>query len=130
MQVKITITEKNREKIAAILEQVQGPRSSVRCLSASDIFAAAVAAEKHLAKIFSFKKDYPGAKYHGGEYGKFPNAYKYTPMGTTFDLTRNKTGWILTGARRENCSGENYFTFSQEQENIIAAAAVSNARRG
>jgi hypothetical protein len=45
MQTKIKITEKNREKIAKILDSVQGSRVSVRKIYSQDIFNAAAAKE-------------------------------------------------------------------------------------
>lgn len=127
MKNNIKITEANSAKIQKAIEEVQGKRCEARTISASDIIGMVAEAEKHVAKFLPTKADRAGAVYHGGNHGTFPKAYKYTPMGTTFVLKRGTTAWYLVDVSRENCRGNNYYAYTENQQNIISRNAVKKA---
>lgn len=128
MMKEIKINEKNFDKITTAINAVQGSRCEVRIIDAMDIINMAFEAEKHLEKYLPLKADRVGACYYGGNHGKFPKAYKYTPMGTTYVIRRGSTAWYLTAVSRECCRGDNFYRYTEHQQKIISRNAVSKAQ--
>lgn len=93
----IIVSEKNRERIAAAIEEAEG-RATVRCLTYA---AVLVAIERIEAKLNLPKARMEGVSFHVDTWAQdFPNAYEYTPMSTQFNLTLSKGKWRISDIGR------------------------------
>ena len=101
-ELKIKITENNREKIEAVIKEAEG-KTRVRTISVDDIIGAlqrvafALEIPKSHMKGIKVVVD-PNAQ-------NFPNAYRYTPESTQFSAEYNGKEWVLTGIWRGACRG-------------------------
>ena len=120
---KIKVDEKNSAKIAAIIADVE-TRSSVRYISADDVFKAVEIAEKQLSKFLP-KKSWVGARIAYDKHAStFPSAYRGTPESTRIVIERNTAGWNLTECFRGFTQGANskmILTVTPEAEAEIAS---------
>jgi hypothetical protein len=98
------INVKNAEKVNATLDAVQC-RAKVRLSSARDVSAAIEQIEARLKTLKVPKKEWLGIKVLDQRLERFAGAYKWRPDATLFTVERFKTGWFLTGARRDGCEG-------------------------
>lgn len=96
--MKIAIKENNAEKIQAAIDEVQ-KRTTARNITAADVFDAVETIEKKL--------DIPKKSMLGiiacvdVNAQNFPNAYKYVPESTMFQIEKFTSGWFLTDVYRE-----------------------------
>lgn len=89
----IIVSEKNRGRIAAAIEEAEG-RATVRCLTYA---AVLVAIERIEAKLDLPKARMEGVRFHVDTWAQdFPNAYEFTPMSTQFNLTFSKGKWRIS----------------------------------
>lgn len=100
--MKIKVEDKNIEKLQRAIEEAEG-RAKVRTITAMTVKWAVTAVEQTLNIP---KKHMVGIKVHCDLHAqKYPNAYKYTPESTQFDLERFASGWFVTNIERERTGG-------------------------
>ena len=95
-QMKIKITDTNREAITAALAAANGKATAHTFTSAAEIIAAANDAEAQIAALGIPKNERAGATARASSGGKLPNAYKYTRVTTRITITRGASAWFLT----------------------------------
>ena len=116
--MKITIDQKNADKIMAALEAVNGrAREHTFCmfLQLSDL---AEKAEKELIALVK-KSDAAGAVYVATSGREMPNSYKYARVATKVILERGAKSWFLIsveGAAIYNSGGDEYLILNQTQD--------------
>lgn len=103
---EIIISEKNRERIEAELEEVQ-KRCTVRTITFSDIVSACEALEK---KYPVAKKYLEGVSYFELDVNEqnFPSAYKYTPESTYINVVMRGGKWRLVKVYRYKTAREGH----------------------
>jgi hypothetical protein len=92
--MKIKITEANRPKIYALLNEING-KSVSHTASAQNIFDIAELSELQLDKFSIAKKDRAGAKAFGMSGGNVPSAYKYSRIINDYTIERGSSDWFL-----------------------------------
>ena len=97
--MKIKITEANRQKIHALLVEING-KSVSHTASAQNIFDLAYLMEVRLDKFSIAKKDRGGAIASGMSGGNVPSAYKYSRIVNTYTIERGSAGWFLIGINK------------------------------
>ena len=97
--MKIKITEANRQKIHALLVEING-KSVSHTASAQNIFDLAYLMEVRLDKFSIAKKDRGGAIASGMSGGNVPSAYKYSRIVNTYTIERGSAGWFLIAANK------------------------------
>lgn len=102
--MKIKITEANRQKINALLVEING-KSVSHTASAQNIFYLAAIMEVRLNNFGIAKKDRVGAKASGMSGGNVPNAYKYSRIVNTYTIERRSSDWFLIDAQRDEVWG-------------------------
>ena len=102
--MKIKITEANRTKIHALLNEING-KSVSHTASAENIFKLAEHVEMQLCKFSIAKKDRNGATASGMSGGDVANAYKYSRIVTSYDIERGASDWFLIYAKRDETYG-------------------------
>ena len=101
MKKRIVINEKNSERITSEIKAAEG-KATARTVTLKDIEKAIARAEKPFGnRIPKAKLDGTHIFYDGGE--KFPNAYKYTPYSTHFELENVNGKWYLLDVCRAIC---------------------------
>lgn len=101
--IKIIVDEKHKSKIEQYIESEQKTYKT-RTIDYLDIKTAISAIENSLNKIP--KKYWENCRWFVlPSQEKFPNAYKYKPMGTGFELERKSNKWYLLGIERRGCNG-------------------------
>ena len=95
--MKIKITEANRQKIHALLVEING-KSVSHTASAQNIFDLAKSAEIKLTQFDIAKKYRVGAKAFSMSGGSVPNAYKYSRVVNSYDIERGSADWFLIAA--------------------------------
>lgn len=114
MKIKID----NIKKLESALKEIEA-RAKTRTLSVDDIQRRIIDLENRLQQFGLPKKYWNGTTATIGRCGKFPNAYKYVPVGTLVKIERLKTGWIVTDIRREACNGRDKLILTTEQQQYI-----------
>ena len=100
--MKIIVKESNFDKIKQAIKVAEG-RATARTICASDIFTAVQYIEQYLDIP---KKLLLGVKAQVDYNAQnFPNAYKYIPESTHFELERVASGWAVTAIYRGRCGG-------------------------
>ena len=102
--MKIKIVEANRQKIHALLSEING-KSVSHTASQQNIFDLAEMMELRLNKFGIAKKDRKGAIASGMSGGDVPNAYKYSRIVTSYDIERGASDWFLVYAKRDETYG-------------------------
>jgi hypothetical protein len=92
--MKIKITESNRAKINATLDELNG-KATEHTASAENIFELAELMEIKLEKFGIAKKDRAGAKASGMSGGNVPTAYKYSRIVNDYRIERGSSDWFL-----------------------------------
>ena len=102
----IKITESNREKITAVIDEVQR-RAHVRKIDTNAVYEEADAIEKWLSARL-YKKDWAGLGFFVDPNAQdFPNAYKGIPESTRLRIDRRPSGWFLMSVSRGTCCSKN-----------------------
>jgi hypothetical protein len=124
--MKITIDQKNADKIMAALEAVNGrAREHTFCMFLQ-LSSLAEQAEKELTALVN-KSDAAGALYIATSGGEMPNSYKYARAATKVTLERGSKNWFLISvepAAIYNSGGNEYLILSPSQD----AKAVERLR--
>jgi len=102
--MKIRIVEANRQKIHALLGEING-KSVSHTASQKNIFDLAEMMELRLNKFGIAKKDRKGAIASGMSGGDVPNAYKYSRIVTSYDIERGASDWFLIAAKKDETYG-------------------------
>ena len=102
--MKIKITEANRTKIYALLNEING-KSVSHTASAQNIFDIAELSELQLDKFSIAKKDRSGAIAFGMSGGNVPTAYKYSRIVNTYTIERGASDWFLIAAHKKDIWG-------------------------
>ena len=114
--MKIKITEANRQKIHALLVEING-KSVSHTASAQNIFDLAYLMEVRLDKFSIAKKDRGGAIASGMSGGNVPTAYKYSRVVNTYTIERGSAGWFLIGINKI----DNWGNASKDQLSLTPA---------
>lgn len=97
MKTSIKLNEKNKEKIQAVIDQVQ-LKARVRTITVDDIMSEPAEIESHLGLG---KKALVGVTASIDLHAqKFTSRYKGIPESTQFGLEYTKGGWVLTYVAR------------------------------
>lgn len=103
--MKVIVKENNKEKIDAIINEVEGKATSRRISSAS-VFDIVEELNKRLLPLVC-KKNLKGTKacvdYHAQDFAK---SYNGVPLSTKVELEYNGKEWVLTGVDRCRTSSE------------------------
>lgn len=102
--MKIRIVEANRQKIHALLSEING-KSVSHTAGQQNIFDLAELMEVRLDKLNIAKKDRAGATASGMSGGDVPNAYKYSRIVTAYGILRGASDWFLVYAKRDETYG-------------------------
>lgn len=101
--MKVIVKENNKEKIDAIINEVEGKATSRRISSAS-VFDIVEELNKRLLPLVC-KKNLKGTKacvdYHAQDFAKAYRA-KGTPRSTWVELEYNGKEWVLTDVKRDS----------------------------
>lgn len=101
--MKVIVKENNKEKIDAIINEVEGKATSRRISSAS-VFDIVEELNKRLLPLVC-KKNLKGTKaqvdYHAQDFAKAYRA-KGTPRSTWVTLEYNGKEWVLTDVKRDS----------------------------
>lgn len=101
--MKVIVKENNKEKIDAIINEVEGKATSRRISSAS-VFDIVEELNKRLLALVC-KKNLKGTKacvdYHAQDFAKAYRA-KGTPRSTWVELEYNGKEWVLTDVKRDS----------------------------
>lgn len=101
--MKVIVKENNKEKIDAIINEVEGKATSRRISSAS-VFDIVEELNKRLLPLVC-KKNLKGTKaqvdYHAQDFAKAYRA-KGTPRSTWVTLEHNGKEWVLTDVKRDS----------------------------
>lgn len=115
-------TQKNWDKLADTLKEVQ-KGCTARTIDIDDIKRIIKEIEKNLYMRKLPKSSWDGLVIYCNPYqDQFPNAYKYIPEGTIFNLTFYNNCWRILSIDRGICSGspnrclEYHFTEEQQQK--------------
>ena len=125
--MKIKITEANRQKIHALLVEING-KSVSHTASQQNIFDLAELMEVRLDKFSIAKKDRSGAIASGMSGGDVPNAYKYSRIVNTYTIERGATDWFLIDAQRDEVWGnadKNKLSLTVAQRDIAVSKFTS-----
>tara|TARA_R110000868_G_scaffold274732_1_gene534363 strand:+ start:525 stop:944 length:420 start_codon:yes stop_codon:yes gene_type:complete len=95
--MKVKITEANRRAINILLGEING-KSLAHTAHDKHIFELAELMEMRLDKLNIAKKDRSGAKASGMSGGDVPNAYKYSRIVNTYQISRGASDWFLIDA--------------------------------
>lgn len=90
----IAIVEKNKAKIEAALEEVNGRATAHTYTSYAEIEQEASAAEKRLGGLL-LKKDFQGAICYAESGSAVAKSYKNTRIGTRIKIRRGSSAWFL-----------------------------------
>jgi hypothetical protein len=102
--MKIRIVEANRQKIHALLGEING-KSVSHTAGQQNIFDLAELMEVRLDKLNIAKKDRAGATAYGMSGGDVPNAYKYSRIVTSYAIERGASNWFLIVAKKDETYG-------------------------
>jgi hypothetical protein len=103
MKTNIKITEDNREKIAIQIVLAES-RASARTATANDLFESIKEIESRLSSLNVPKNKWSGMLFRiCPEAQKFPNAYRWNPEATVFEVMRTGSGWTLKIVHRDWC---------------------------
>jgi len=102
--MKIKIVEANRQKIHALLGEING-KSVSHTAGQQNIFDLVELMEVRLDKLNIAKKDRAGATASGMSGGDVPNAYKYSRIVTAYGIERGSSDWFLVYAKRDETYG-------------------------
>lgn len=115
-------TPKNWQILDDTLKEVQ-KRCSTRTIDIDDIKSIIQEIEKNLESRRLPKSSWDGIVVYCNPYQEqYPNAYKYIPNGTFFNLTYHSNAWRILSIDRGICSGsphrrlEYRFTDKQKQK--------------
>ncbi len=101
--MKVIVKENNKEKIDAIINEVEGKATSRRISSAS-VFDIVEELNKRLLPLVC-KKNLKGTKacvdYHAQDFAKAYRA-KGTPRSTWVEMEYNGKDWVLTDVKRDS----------------------------
>lgn len=101
--MKVIVKESNREKIDAIIAEVEG-RAQSRCIRSDAVLYIAEVLDKKLLPLIC-KKNLKGTKacvdYHAQDFAKAYRA-KGTPRSTWIELEHNGKDWVLTDVKRDS----------------------------
>lgn len=123
MKTSIKIDEKNKEKIQAVIDQVQ-LKARVRTISVEDIMAEPANIESHLGLT---KKALVGVSASIDlNAQKFTSRYKGIPESTQFGLEYTKSGWVLTYVARLAVEGNKHTIRLTEQAIEQVLMGVTN----
>jgi hypothetical protein len=103
-KMKIKIVEANRQKINILLGEING-KSLAHTAHDKHIFELAELMEMKLEKFGIAKKDRAGATASGMSGGNVPNAYKYSRIVNTYQISRGASDWFLIDAQRDEVWG-------------------------
>ena len=108
--MKIKVDEKHVEQLQAAIEEAEG-RAKARTITAMTVLWAVKEVEQTLSIP---KKHMIGIRVRCDLHAqKYPNAYKYTPESTQFNLERFPSGWFVTDIERWRTGGtEKKFTIT------------------
>lgn len=119
MNKPIVISEKNRDRLARVISEVQG-RTKEREIDVNDLFRAISDVEKWLGIPKCSMID--TKVYVDMNAQEFPNAYKYTPYSTQFTMRKTAKGWNLIDIKRGICkrlSSRYVLVLSNDAKNAI-----------
>lgn len=118
----IKICENNSAIIKEALNLINGSAGSHTLNSFSEIENIAEKAEVRVLGLVACKQNMPGAVVVFTSGSRMPNAYKYTRIGTTVELTRKSQAWYLTKIERVqlNQRGGGSATYLTPQQGELA----------
>ena len=127
MELKIEINEKNMAKIESALNEVQ-KRSRERTITVKQIMEMPNTLKRHYG---IHKKDFEGSVFYIDMNAQnFPNAYKYKPMSTQFEIYCKNGKFRLDGITREQTrrEGKRVIAYLSEttKEAILKSAETFN----
>ena len=102
--MKVKIVEANRRAINILLGEING-KSLAHTAHDKHIFELAELMEIKLEKFSIAKKDRSGARASGMSGGDVPNAYKYSRIVNTYQISRGASDWFLIDAQRDEVWG-------------------------
>jgi hypothetical protein len=123
MKMRIKITEANRAKINAMLDELNG-KATEHTASAENIFKLAEAMETKLDRFSIFKKDRSGAKASGMSGGDVPSAYKYSRIINDYTIERGSSEWFLIAVSKYSNYGnaaKNWIMLTPAQRDIAVS---------
>ena len=101
--MKVIVKENNKEKIDAIINEVEG-RAQSRCIGSDAVLYIVEELNKRLLPLVC-KKNLKGTKacvdYHAQDFAKAYRA-KGTPRSTWVELEYNGKEWVLTEVKRDS----------------------------
>lgn len=101
--MKVIVKENNKEKIDAIINEVEGKATSRR-ISSTSVFDIVEELNKRLLALVC-KKNLKGTKacvdYHAQDFAKAYRA-KGTPRSTWVEMEYNGKDWVLTDVKRDS----------------------------
>lgn len=121
--MKIKITESNRAKINATLDELNG-KATEHTASAENIFELAELMEIKLEKFGIAKKDRAGAKASGMSGGNVPTAYKYSRIVNDYRIERGSSDWFLIAVSKYSNYGnaaKNWIMLTPAQRDIAVS---------
>lgn len=95
----LTVNDKNRDRIAALIENAEG-RSTSRTLSVQDVLQVAEDAEKRLDAAGLPKRLRVGVAAYYNPWA-VPHSYGHAARGTALRLQRTSARWVLTSVDRD-----------------------------
>lgn len=120
----IIIGEQNKERIEAVIRQVEG-KASARCIDYNDIVKAVKTIEDRLNIP---KKDLEGVRYSVDLNAQnFPNAYKYKADSTQFTVVRQGGKWRLEKVIRYTCRNEGHMFHCTDMPEATKTAILAKA---
>lgn len=124
MKINVTATE----KLAQAIVEAEG-RATVRTITAQAVQEWIKVVERKLADRGITKANWVGMKFRidiNAQY--FPNAYRYCPEATVYELERFASGWFVTAIRRDTCTIHKISLLSKLTEEQTADV-LANAQR-
>lgn len=100
MKINVNATE----KLAQAIAEAEG-KATARTITAQAIQEWVKVVERKLDERGITKQNRVGMRFLVNINAQhFPNAYKYTPEATVYELERFASGWFVTNIRRDTCT--------------------------